>query len=180
VADDSCPSKYQCFNDSQDALAFTYTTASKRSGKIYDADIIINATKPVFFTTVDGPGCGSSPPSYNCVVYDLQNVLTHEIGHFIGLDHVEDPTSTMYPSAIPGELDKRSIDPDSAAGLCDTYPRGLPPTPCVGTLDQHIIGTNVGTATPGCTSSASGGGLGSVWACLAAMFLRARLRARRR
>ena len=48
----------------------------------------------------------------------------------VGLDHVDVPGSTMEPTAPPGETHKRIIDVGSAAGFCDAYPRGLPPTQC--------------------------------------------------
>jgi len=45
---------------------------------------------------------------YNCdgkfELYDVKTVekiMTHELGHSIGLEHVSDPNNIMYPSAIP-------------------------------------------------------------------------------
>jgi len=31
-----------------------------------------------------------------------RKVLAHELGHFIGLQHVTDPTNLMYPTSLPG------------------------------------------------------------------------------
>ncbi len=60
----------------------------------------------------------------------MQNTATHEFGHVVGLDHVGELDSTMEATAPPGETHKRIIDAGSAAGFCDAYPRGLPPTQC--------------------------------------------------
>ena len=57
--------------------------------------------------------------------FDLQNTLTHEIGHFIGMGHPPIGTrltSTMYPSAPPNETEKRSLEQDDANGATYLYP----------------------------------------------------------
>jgi hypothetical protein len=41
--------------------------------------------------------------------FDIQNVVTHEAGHVVGLGHVSHPALTMYPYVSPGELNKRSL-----------------------------------------------------------------------
>ena len=53
---------------------------------------------------------------------DLQNTLTHESGHFIGLAHSPVPGATMNATTQPGETLKRSLAPDDAAGVCAIYP----------------------------------------------------------
>jgi MYXO-CTERM domain-containing protein len=129
------------------ALAFTTDTANKNSGQIYDSDIQINA---VDYTWADVDPDGG--PSLDM---DLQNALTHEMGHLIGLDHTcydstsgvaqpydaagqpvpacpaspEVQATTMYPSANPGDTQKRTLAPDDQAGVCGIYPVGDPPAP---------------------------------------------------
>lgn len=54
---------------------------------------------------------------------DLQNALTHEVGHAIGLDHNhEDPDVTMYPSASRGETGKRDLADDDEDAIRFLYP----------------------------------------------------------
>ncbi len=56
--------------------------------------------------------------------YDLQNVLSHEFGHAIGLDHVSSPScaeATMYPYLAPGEIKKRTLFGGDVKGLRTLY-----------------------------------------------------------
>jgi hypothetical protein len=120
---DNCGSTYDCWDHSGGALAITTTSFDPTSGRILDADIELN-TPYFLFTTVDSPPCTGTPPVYmlTCVASDVQNALTHEIGHMLGLAHNCDPGSTMYTTASPGELTKRTIDDGSKRFVCDTYP----------------------------------------------------------
>lgn len=124
-----------------EALAITsvWTTSD---GHIYDADIEVNA---VNFRWADlGPASKTG-------FQDLQNTLTHETGHLLGLDHTcynpsdspvapkdnngqsiplcsglpfNDPLrmTTMFPSATPGDLGKRVLSPDEVQAVSEIYP----------------------------------------------------------
>ena len=51
---------------------------------------------------------------------DLQNALTHEFGHALGLGHLDDADATMYGTALTGEVSKRDLseaDEDAILGL---------------------------------------------------------------
>lgn len=57
---------------------------------------------------------------------DIQNTLTHELGHVLGLNHagIETPVyweQTMYYQASPGETSKQTLGPDDEAGICGLY-----------------------------------------------------------
>jgi hypothetical protein len=53
---------------------------------------------------------------------DLQNTLTHEWGHVLGLGHSEhDELATMHASASPGEVHKRDLAQDDINGLFQIY-----------------------------------------------------------
>ena len=58
---------------------------------------------------------------------DLQNMLTHELGHCLGLDHTTaDEEATMYSAAISGEVVKRVPKADDQAGTRYLYGDGSP------------------------------------------------------
>jgi hypothetical protein len=93
-------------------LAKTQVTFNEETGEIYDADIEVNAAFNAL-TVTDEPAK---------IQYDLQAILTHEVGHFIGLGHSPDSNASMYASYAPGSTTQRNVSPDDAAGMCDAYP----------------------------------------------------------
>lgn len=137
--DDDCNNKYDCWdhNDSGTTIAITLTTYDERSGIIYDSDIELNAysalnTGGFFFTTADGgPPCDPPDVTENCLATDLQNTMTHEIGHLVGLDHTTAPGSTMNATAPSGQLSKRVIDSGSRDFVCTNYPRAQASKACI-------------------------------------------------
>jgi hypothetical protein len=136
----SCGNDYQCWDHGDGVIGLTTSTYSTRTGHVLDADIELNASRPgggpgFLFTTVSSPPCEGSV-STSCVAVDLQNTLTHEIGHVVGLDHVLTPGSTMEATAPPGETHKRVLDVGSSEGFCTIYPRGLPPTQCLEPVEK--------------------------------------------
>jgi hypothetical protein len=156
LEDDTCANKYACWEHGGATIGLTTTTFSFRTGYILDADIELNASangRGFTFTTADSPPCDGQV-STECVITDVQNTVTHELGHVVGLDHVAVPGSTMEPTAPPGETHKRIIDAGSARGFCDAYPRGLPPTQCGERPDlgRHVQAVSTGTGM-GCGAS---------------------------
>ena len=158
LVDDDCGNAYSCWEHGSATIGLTTTTFNRGTGVILDADIELNAAQPsgdfgFLFTTVSWPPCeGLSSPE--CVATDIQNTVTHEIGHAIGLDHVFEPLATMEATAPPGETHKRIIDVGTAAGVCDTYPPGVPPVQCTetGVVSKQLSSQSVGTgcaAAPG-------------------------------
>ncbi len=175
--DDTCASVYSCWEHGSATIALTTSTFTLAAGHVLDADIEFNASERggFFFTTVDSPPC-DGPPSSNCVATDLQNTLTHELGHVVGLDHVANPGSTMEPTAPPGETHKRTLDEGTAAGFCGIYPRNLPPVQCgePANISRTFQAVNSGSAL-GC-----GAGAGGLLAPAALLSVLALLRRRQR
>jgi hypothetical protein len=93
------------------ALAITTVSYAVETGELYAADVEINAFELELTTTDDN------------VAWDLQSILTHEVGHFLGLGHSRDETATMWWSYDPGVL-ARGLAPDDVAGICEIYPPG--------------------------------------------------------
>jgi hypothetical protein len=56
--------------------------------------------------------------------FDVGNVGTHEVGHVIGLAHLEDANAmaTMFPSAPKGEVKKRTLTTGDIAGATAVLP----------------------------------------------------------
>lgn len=82
-----------------------------KSGEIVDADIAINSARHDF-TVTDDPVA---------VRYDLVSVMTHEVGHFLGLDHSDDPDAVMYWQYSPGTV-RRELQRDDIEAICTVYP----------------------------------------------------------
>jgi hypothetical protein len=99
------------------AIAVTVITADTKTHTILDADIAFNVAHRRFRAITD-------PSAADAGVYDdIQNTLTHELGHAVGLAHNhEDPVVVMYPSARRGETHKRVLSGDDQAGLEFLYP----------------------------------------------------------
>ncbi|HVJ94618.1 MAG TPA: matrixin family metalloprotease [Labilithrix sp.] len=95
-------------------LAKTSVTFDDETGEILDADIEVNTANNTM-TITDDPAK---------VQYDLQAILTHEVGHFIGIAHSPNPSAVMYPSYAPGETSQRELHSDDIAAVCAAYPAG--------------------------------------------------------
>jgi MYXO-CTERM domain-containing protein len=154
---------------------------SMRDGAIIDADIELNNVD--FAITVE-PQPGNPR---NAV---LQNTLTHELGHLLGLEHPclsfgdppridgdgnnapscvlasGDPNiteATMFPTQTSGETKKATLSDDDIAAVCRIYPSADDPGQCL----------KVGE-TAGCCSASGPSGrpdIAMLLAGLAALFL---------
>jgi hypothetical protein len=154
---------------------------SDRDGEIIDADVELNG---VNFEISENCAQGNPQPS-TCVSLhqptanvpdngpaDLQNTLTHELGHLHGLEHPclaqGDPDrkdnlgnpvpscfesglpatiteATMYNFQDPGETKKQTLSPDDIQAICEIYPIAKDPGTC----------SPVGQDSGGCCSVAS-------------------------
>jgi hypothetical protein len=128
-SDGSCGNAYDCWQFSDGAIGITTTSFDPRTGRILDSDIELNAPSYIF-TTVDSPPCVRGAESLSCVATDIRNTMTHEIGHLLGLAHIDVATSTMAPRAVTGETIKRTIDPGSRRFVCEVYAAGQPSKTC--------------------------------------------------
>ena len=80
--------------------------------------------------TVNSTSC----PTANSLLEDLQTVMTHEIGHFFGLDHSAVIRAMMFPQA-PDQ--QRQLSYDDVAGISSTYPSSSPTVP-VGAISGTV------------------------------------------
>jgi len=113
----------------EDDLAVTLAFWDERTGSIAEADIVINAKVAFAVLAHEGEDPHQSKPDgvhehYQCEndAYDLQNVLTHEVGHFIGLgeDRKED-AATMYYRSRRCETQKRTLEHTDTTAATSLY-----------------------------------------------------------
>lgn len=92
-----------------DAFAITYLWYRHRTGEIFDADMALNLSQGQF-----------SDCSQTCRegTIDLQNTVTHEAGHVLGLGHSLVPGATMQSDATAGATFMRSLELDDINGVC--------------------------------------------------------------
>jgi hypothetical protein len=119
------------------------------SGEIVDADIEVNV-----FNHPQWEVSGDMSHLASTGAIDLQNTLSHEVGHVLGFDHscwdpltgpqpldgdkpltpcASDPKlaeATMAPTAPPGDVSKRVLHEDDRNAVCDVYPPTTPDGGC--------------------------------------------------
>jgi hypothetical protein len=95
--------------------AYTTVWINSSTGRILGFDMEINAT-PTRIATHPWSASGEAGKM------DLQNAVTHEVGHVLGLGHVDNPDATMYPYLDLGETKKRDLDADDVNGVSFVYP----------------------------------------------------------
>ncbi|HKQ69463.1 MAG TPA: matrixin family metalloprotease [Polyangiaceae bacterium] len=95
--------------DPANPLGLTTLHFEKTTGEIYDADVELNASDFILVTD------GTATPG----TYQLDTVITHEVGHFLGLAHATVATSLMWANYQPGAA---TIAQDDIEGICAIYP----------------------------------------------------------
>lgn len=146
----------------RDDLAITIGYSDADTGRILEADVVINSAKS--FAVLDdrekprgGKHDDDDADSSRCGHrYDLQNIITHEIGHFFGLgEDGDDLNATMFFKTGKCELKKRDLEPLDTSTMAGLYA-------------QDTRSAEAETAA-GCAVSAASGGRG--WGPLAALVL---------
>lgn len=102
------------FPNGSGIVALTPISYDTGSGAILDADVIFNA-KDYSWSVTGAAGA-----------FDVQDVLTHELGHFIGLDHSPSVSGTMWPYVSTTQWLHRSLAPDDRNGAVAQAPQGTP------------------------------------------------------
>ncbi len=134
--------KIGCYDPA--ALAITTVTARKDDGEIVDTDVEVNAVNFIWDDLVMNPDA-------KLTAQDLQNTLTHEFGHVIGIDHncyvggpgarpmdhsnqpapdcigssMQVMQQTMYAAVVRGDTTRRTLGDDDKKAVCDVYPSSM-------------------------------------------------------
>lgn len=138
------------------AAAVTFTLAT---GDILDADIWLDGVHQSWTSSADGNTTSNSGP------WDIQGILTHEVGHFIGLDHVTTRSSVMFPTTYPGSA-VHTLSQDEISAVQFIYPSATPPAESrisgtvtrsgVGVKRAYVVAYQSGLAIVGGLADASG------------------------
>ncbi len=175
-ADGTCGNDFDCWQYGSGTIALTTSSYDPRNGQVFDSDVELNDGQ-YYFTATTGtlPECPAGADSQACVATDVQNAMTHEFGHLLGLDHTSRAGSTMNDKATDGETYKRNIDQGSSDFVCTAYPKGKLARDCVIEQTPQALGDEQGCNSAGPASLASVGlGLGAL------LFLRRRREGRDR
>ena len=91
---------------------FYVSGQESNAGMILDSDILLNGHFFPFTTTQE---TGK---------HDIQNIVTHEVGHFLGIGHEIEPINTeatMLANAVANETKKRSLHSNDVSALRAGY-----------------------------------------------------------
>jgi hypothetical protein len=102
----------------ENAIALTTAYVDDSTGEVLEADTVFNAAYVFRVLPGSGTDCSSG--------YDLQDIATHEAGHFFGLgEDYQDTAAAMYVSSTQCEMHKReltSVDVSVMTGLYAAEP----------------------------------------------------------
>ena len=135
------------------AFAVTVVWHNTTTGEILDADMMINDQLATRFGAggpyEDCPDIGCAPGTVNAPgPTDLQNLVTHEVGHFIGIGHSHVFEATMHAAMTRDSIEKRTLEQDDIDAVCDIYPSG--------NLNQSCDATPEGGLQLNCETNAAG------------------------
>ena len=102
------------------SIAVTYVWYYTATGLVAEVDMIFNKGYPWRVFTDNVAGCSTQYDAY-----DLLNIATHEIGHWVGLDDLyndSDADLTMYGFGAGGELKKRTLGAGDISGVNEVTP----------------------------------------------------------
>jgi MYXO-CTERM domain-containing protein len=103
------------YEGAEDALGLTRVRFDPdvNVGELFDTDIELNAVAEPLSV---------GEPKANEV--DLDSLITHEMGHALGLGHSLDVGATMLAGYATGSVAPRTLGDDDVAGVCEIYPPG--------------------------------------------------------
>jgi MYXO-CTERM domain-containing protein len=190
---DACAAQFNCWQygvagGGISTLALTRTTYDVGTGEILDADVELHAWSSgatgAWFTCASpaDPSCTNPPYGLgpSCTWIDLGSIVTHEAGHFLGLDHTcqyappyDACGSVMDPQIDVGLTSGRVLTADDVSGVCTIYPAGGATATCGGIVPAVRAG---GSCEPpaepkggcGCSTDGAAAFAGLLGAALAA------------
>jgi len=114
--------------------AVTVSIIDPNSGALLDTDIVIDGRLPL--------SMASPTPQ---TAFDLQSIVTHEVGHVLGLDESEVRGATMNTLAMLGDSRRRSLAADDEAAIDALY--GVPYSTATSCAAASTPGRHSGVTT---------------------------------
>jgi len=114
--------------------------------RIVEADVHLNARDFAFVL-------GKASPKV-----DLRSILTHELGHVLGIGHSDVTRATMH-AGLPAGIAARSLEDDDVAAVCTLYAAVGPKPACTCPTGYACVGFacetpgELGTLGAACTAS---------------------------
>jgi hypothetical protein len=133
----------------REAFGLTLVFHDAKTGEILDADMQLNETLGTLGICQDAT-CEDGE-------VDLQNIITHEAGHFLGLGHSTQRDACMYGKADVGDTNKRFLSHDDEDGMCEIY-GGLGAPSCDAYDYEPDDGLGLTTCDDAPEASGNGGG----------------------
>lgn len=100
------------------ALAVTYTWYYTNTGLVAETDTIFNQKLPWYWNAANNMCTDTNS-------YDAQDIMTHETGHWMGLDDTYSANyvdNTMYGYGSKGEVKKNTLTTGDTQGVQAIYP----------------------------------------------------------
>ncbi|MCA8912518.1 MAG: matrixin family metalloprotease, partial [Planctomycetes bacterium] len=119
-------------NISTGVFAVTVTTFDTTSGQITDTDMELNDRDFTWDTL--GPTATSGWIGRAMI----ENVVTHEIGHVLGLDHPNNAQSTMFYASGPGLISQTTLEADDRAPIIADYTNAGVTDPDLGKVQGSV------------------------------------------
>lgn len=183
----ACDDAHDCLDDAdQEDIALTTFFARSDTGAILSAGIELNDARFVFTTVQspacdqtctdaglnrDGGACGARQPpplppasavNWPCVQFDVQEILTHEVGHFLGFAGSSDAGAVMSVLSPAGDVSRLKLATDDQSAICTVYPTGQPPS--------TVCDAGLMLPAPGCGCAPTRAvGSGGAWVALAVL-----------
>lgn len=137
------------FSPPPGALAVTMTSYRTSDNSIVNSNIYFNGQ---YFTW----GNIDTKEELNSGrIVDVQNIATHEVGHFLGLDHssekFDEPNdkyylATMFYASGAGEIHRRKLSADDHAAIKHLYGTSDVPAPSVSEISETEIDTRINSS----------------------------------
>jgi hypothetical protein len=119
-------------------FAETTTTFDTTNGKILDADLVFNDRDFAWDVLPASPTAGTAGRSY------IEQIATHELGHFCGLDHSFNAIATMFPYTDPGAINFLSLEQDDISATRFKHPDPDSPATTLATVAGKVTSAGTG------------------------------------